>query len=848
MKSGNILKKYWNRKYIRVGVITLGVLVVLMISVPYLFKDTLYRKTQNTIGESMNAKVNFQSFKLSLFSDFPKLQIRLKELTISGAGEFKNDTLLYAKTVATNVSFIKVIFGGTITVHDLIFENPKIYLLVGEDGKVNWDYGKKTPKKKSKDSFGIRMDNIVVTNGNFIYEDKTTNMFVRLNSLSLKTKGSMYGAVTELKANAATSGITFIYQKDRYLQNIPLKLEAGIKINLDKQEYLFDQAKMSLKDIPLIVDGGFSMPNDTTFLNLGLKANGCKFGQLLALIPLQYQSKLKGAKTNGSADISGYAKGFYTKNSYPEFGMRVGVKNADLQFKGLPEKISHVNLNFVVNKTQGSLDNTVVKMNELSAVIGGNLLKMNLTLDHMVSDLHFKGNLAGRIDFASMKRAMPLDSMSVTGRMFGNIMAEGLMSSIRGKNYAKVKTQGYFNMNGFSLTSAKMSQKLIIRNATVVLNPNIMTLTTLNGNIGKSDFAMNGSIRDFYPYWFGKGTLSGVLNLRSSLFDLNQLMALSTSTGGKRTGVKEKTTTGGTSFKLPGRINFTFNALVARVLYNKFDLANVKGNLTLHDQAVDMKNMGFNIYGGQMLLSGRYAAVDKQNSSFVVNMDMKNLNIPQAYAGMHLFKNLIPLAEHSTGNFSTTLAMNGLLGPNMDVWMPSVNGTGNLSTKNVKISGAGIFNQVATVLKNDKWRNVNLSDFSVHYVIEKGNLIINPFKVKVSGQEVTVSGRKGVDDKLDFRLGMKLDRLAGGFNNLLSSIPQAQAVQNIDAGVLILGTVTKPIIKVDFSKAKGQIKQQVKQQVQSLVEQKVKEELNKKTNTKLQNAAKKLKDKLRLFQ
>ncbi|MDP4185279.1 MAG: AsmA-like C-terminal region-containing protein [Bacteroidota bacterium] len=845
MKLKDIAKKYWEKKYFRVGAISLGVFLLLMITVPYLFKDTLYRKTKNAIGESMNATVNFKSFQLSLFHGFPNLQIRLKELSISGAGEFKNDTMLYAETVATDVSFFKVITGGDIDVHDLIFDKPKIYLLVGKDGKENWDYGKsKAPKKKSKDTFKVRLDNIVIDGGDFIYEDQTSNMLVHLKDLSLKMNGSLYGAITQLKSKASTSGFTFAYGGSKYLEDVPLKVETGVKINFRKMDFYFDNGKIFLKDLPLVAQGGFSMPNDTINMNFDIKAPGSKFEHLLALVPKQYQSTLKGADAVGSADISGFVKGFYTKGSYPAFGMKVGVKDASLQFKGLPEKIQQVMLDLDVEKPQGSLDNTIVKINDMSAVIGGNQVQMNLDLDHMISDLHFKGNFGGEVDFASLKNAMPIDSVEIAGKLDGKVMAEGVMSSIKKKDFTKVKTQGFFNLNKFSLTSAKLPQKLFISNASATLKPNLMTLANLKGNIGKSDFAMNGNVRDFYSYLFGKGTLGGTINLRSSLLDLNQLMPKDKTETEQKSKEQESVkasddkTAASSSFKVPERINFTFNGQVNRVLYDKFDITGAKGSISIHDKAIDLRNMGFRIFDGQMLMNGRYTSMGKDKPSFALKMSMKDLSLPKTYNGMHFFKNMLPLAEHSSGSFSTSLTFKGFLGQNMEVLMPTVNGLGDFSTKNVKIEGAGVLNQVAAVLKNDKWKSVNLSDFISHFTIENGNLIIKPFKVKISGQEVTVSGKKGVDDRLDMRLDMKLEHIAtlGGFGNLFASLPQAQGLQSVDAGVLIGGTVSKPIIKLDIAKAKEQAKQQVKQ--------KVKEEVQKKAESQFQNAAKKIGDEL----
>jgi hypothetical protein len=59
----------------------------------------------------------------------------------------------------------------------------------------------------------------------------------------------------------------------------------------------------------------------------------------------------------------------------------------------------------------------------------------------------------------------------------------------------------------------------------MVFDPKKIDLQKLNGTIGKSDFAVTGSVLNYLGYVFGKNeTIKGNVNFSSNLFDLNEFM------------------------------------------------------------------------------------------------------------------------------------------------------------------------------------------------------------------------------------------------------------------------------------------------------------------------------------
>ena len=66
--------------------IIIGIIVILfgtLAVLPFLFKDKLLLKVKTTLNNQINAKIDFSDFKVSLFSQFPKVELELQNISLT---------------------------------------------------------------------------------------------------------------------------------------------------------------------------------------------------------------------------------------------------------------------------------------------------------------------------------------------------------------------------------------------------------------------------------------------------------------------------------------------------------------------------------------------------------------------------------------------------------------------------------------------------------------------------------------------------------------------------------------------------------------------------------------------
>ena len=68
-------------------------ILILLFTVPLIFKEKIRTKVEQVINESVNASVKFEDYKLGFFRNFPNLSFTLKNGSVVGINKFQNDTL-----------------------------------------------------------------------------------------------------------------------------------------------------------------------------------------------------------------------------------------------------------------------------------------------------------------------------------------------------------------------------------------------------------------------------------------------------------------------------------------------------------------------------------------------------------------------------------------------------------------------------------------------------------------------------------------------------------------------------------------------------------------------------------
>src|SRR5690606_7894979 len=138
------------RKIAIAALTVLGVLLILMAALPYMFRDRISARLQAEASNSVNASVAWRGVGLGLFRNFPNLAVRLDDLSVAGSGRFEGDSLLTMDSFNLVVdlgSVLRSLRGDdAIVVRRVALRRPVVRALVLEDGTANWDIVREDPE------------------------------------------------------------------------------------------------------------------------------------------------------------------------------------------------------------------------------------------------------------------------------------------------------------------------------------------------------------------------------------------------------------------------------------------------------------------------------------------------------------------------------------------------------------------------------------------------------------------------------------------------------------------------------------------------------------------------------
>jgi len=473
----------------------------------------------------------------------------------------------------------------------------------------------------------------------------------------------------------------------------------------------------------------------------------------------------KDLKANGEFVLSGSAKGIYSDrdSTMPDVTLAISATNGSISYPALPEQIKNINIKSDIFVNGKNLDKTLVNVDLFHMELAGSPFDMTLNLKTPISDPDFKGSMVGKINLTALSKAVPLDSIKLSGIIDMSVRMAGKMSMIEKAQYEKFQASGSLGINNMEVAMTGYPA-VIINDAGFEFTPAYANMTKANMSVGgKSDFSLSGRIENYIPYIFSKKTIKGNLSMRSKLVDLTEIMSkmapaapqktalkdtLSHSTTDNAGQTKAKTTTL-TLIKVPKNIDFDFDALIDEFNYDNIKAQKVKGHIIVRNGILSVREAGMNILNGTIGMNADYDTRDTLKPVMKADFDMQNIGVKDAFNTFNTVKKLAPAAKGIDGKINAKLNYVSLLGQDMMPVINSINGSGVIKSTEITLLESKTFDQMKEVLKLSNVSNT-FKDINISFKISDGRVYVSPFDVKTGNIKMNIGGDQGLDQTLNY--------------------------------------------------------------------------------------------------
>lgn len=840
------------KKLIKIGISLLIVIIITLISIPYLFKDRIEQFIKEEVNNAVNAKVDYQDVSLSLLTDFPNLHVKIKGITVDGINEFDKVRLANIDLFTMSLNAKKLFVNKDLEIKKMGIDGADFTIKVLKNGKANYDIAKESTDTvtKPEEKYTIRLQSYAIKHTNIMYDDSSMNLVMQVKNMHHSGSGTFTNSDYTLQTQTTADTLDVVFDKVHYLNKVKTILDANILIQNDFSKYTLSNVSASFNDLALTSDMMFELKDDDINMDIKYQTKQNSLKKLLSLIPKAYMPGLNGVKASGTATLQGTVKGTYNDDNYPAYSVDFQVNNGTIKYPDLSESVQKINVLTKVNFAGGkNLDNTQINMPKIAFDIAGNTTNGKLFVSHPMSAPYINTSFTSKMDLSKIQQAVKLPGVKeLSGLLDADFALKGRTSAIEKQDFDHFKASGYFNLKKMNYVSDSLPYDVHIADAEMKITPQKLNVTKFDSKVGENDFHITGNLENYIAYFLQKDkVLKANFNMHSNHLNMNEFM----SDEKDKKQVSDTTQTG--IIKIPKNLDITFNADADKVLYEDMNLDNVKGKITVNNQVAKLETILLKTLKGNMKLKGTY---DTSGDVAKTDMDMslEKVSIPESAEKLTVFNHYAPVLQKVSGDLFSNLKLKMNLDNQMNPDLSTLDASGIFNTGNLKVAGIEVIQKIGKMLKMSELQQARVDNIKAKFAINKGNLHINPFQFKLNGMQSALEGDVNLDQKINFVLNMDIPRekLGNNANQILEGLVGKLSKLGLKAD---LGKIIKmkfrisgdynhpkivPVIKgTEGSSVKEIVTQAVEEKVEQVVDdtkEKARAEAKKKADALLANA------------
>ncbi len=840
------------KKFLIILLALIVVIIGLLVTVPIIFKDDIVAAVDREIDKNVKADVYFDADRvgISFFKQFPNLTLTLADFGVVGIEQFAQDTLVSVDEFDLTVDVMSVIRGDQIRLRSINLVNPRITVIVMEDGTANYDIAVETeeapeePAAEDTTELKIGIDSWSIENGYIGYYDMSSNLLMVLEEINHKGSGDFTLDVFDMKTMTSIGNIMVEYDDVSYMDNKQLRADLTLNMDLENSKYTFRENKLSLNDFNFGFDGYFAMPGQDYEMDITYEGKDNSVKSILSLVPGAFTEEYEEVKATGDIRFNGFVRGTYSEDPgrMPAFNFHLITSDGMIQYPDLPESIRNINIDLLVENGDGIIENTTIALNKGHLEFGQNPVDATFLIKNL-RNYDMEAGIKANLDLGNINEIYPLENTTLAGMVDMEVNINGAYDSVLNT----IPASGNITVTNMEYTSPDFPQGFGISNSSLSINEHQVEVKNFAGYAGKTDLNLSGFLSNYMAYAMEENQLlTGEFNFNSELVDLNEWM-----TAEDTVDTDEADTTELEVIKVPEDIDFVLRSKIEKILYDDLELRNARGNIIVRDGIVRLENLDFNTLDGDFMVSGTYNTKDMENPAFDFNLSIEKLAIPKAYQSFVAVQQFAPIARIMDGSFSTDFRIGGNLQQNMMPDLSTLNGSGILEVINAAVRGSEskVISGITSVSKlSGQSTNVTLNDVLISTEIADGRVYVQPFTVNFGNQKAVIAGSNGLDGSLDYQV--KLDVPPGAVNTAASLVSSAVG-QNLNVNATdvklnlgITGTYDDPNVKI-LGAETGSTAESAKQALKAKMEEekdKVKKEAEKIVEEEKEKAAEKAKE------
>ena len=458
------------KKILKISGITLGsVLLVLLVAIAFVINFIVTPKKLTPVvldaaNQTLNAHLDMESVELTFFSTFPQFGLKVKNgslvsRTLNDSNWCKTDSLLSFKECVLTVNPVAYLTENRIIVHNLSLDEVSVYAYRDKAGQANWEVARASadtiPEDTVSADFNSEIDirNIELKHANLIFDDRNTDIYSRIDDANLKLRLSLTKGVSTLGLKFDNKNILFWQQGELLVNKIATSLRTDITVDRQTAVWKLKDTELNVNGIQLDVNGAFR--RDTVAKTIGMDLeyglHAPSMETVLRMIPKAYVKDSK-VSAKGEVTVSGRVRGVYGDKKLPAVSLKIGIKEASAQYKGLPYGIDEVTADFDAYVDLMRHQPSYLNLKIFHFKGAHTEVLADAKVDDLLNDPLITFHTKSTVDLDALAKTFPLqESVTIRGKLDADMGMKCRLSTLKKQDIGRMKLGGKLELNDFEL-------------------------------------------------------------------------------------------------------------------------------------------------------------------------------------------------------------------------------------------------------------------------------------------------------------------------------------------------------------------------------------------------------------
>jgi uncharacterized protein involved in outer membrane biogenesis len=750
-------------------------LVVAVLATAYWNRDKLLARVTAELNKDINGTAHIEKIDFTVLHHFPNFSITLHNLSLrDNQYERYRQDIVHAKKVVLDLELLPLL-EKEIIIHSMSVDEGKIFIFKARNGDTNVDVFKKKASESNqagnvqmKEPVFLSLKEIMFRRVSFVYADTARLKFITFQFLHTQQNVSRTdsGYTAHVSGKMHFDSLHFNDRSRSFLTDKDLTVD--LSFHASKENLLTIQSsKLVYKQNAIHLVGSFKLQKEGKY-NLLFTSDKIKPAEATELLNPKLQLTLNKFKIEDPIRVKVNLQGKSMPGYIPYVDVnfetaKATVHYGTLDFTSLSAKgwfTNHVdtlkprdndNSKLTISSFEGAMEKLPVKGTAIFTSLQDPLINLSFKTKLSFNDINkhldnnrfvlTRGTFATEV-FYNGKLSEYLDHTRThyTGKLAGTAQATNVYLQYKPKK---------INLNNVFLKCS--------------FNENVFTIHDLNLHANGSKVSMQGTIKNFIPFFIqpkNKGTVN--LHVHSSDFDLTTFTTrrdVSKNKSSQKSKQDRKKVTDLID-RVYEKLEFDVMVNVDRLRFRKFVTTNLKGRVKLENSLLQANPISMRLAEGSMALNLSLSQIFDPTSPMKIEANLVNADIKKLFEHFNNFNQRTIGAENLEGKISAKVKFSATLDENYTLLPSTMRGT-----LDCKIVDGGlknfepIENMSNFLLKKRDFSDVQFAELNSAFSIEGTNMDISRMEIQSTVLSLFLEGRYSFTDSTSLSVQIPLSNL-----------------------------------------------------------------------------------------